>query len=439
MAHPEDNGRVLSDVDDIRTHERNAGRAEQAAADAAEIGDLLERVQGLTEAVANRDAEIRRLEAEKTAHMALDAPAGHRVVTDPEPAVCPPGTDRAGQEIPDGETEAWCTITDPEPATWQLPARNVDIIQQQYAAPSTYARQVAQAVANFPRLLGALGPRIPHRDLATDFDDLDAWKHIADDNGLRIRPRIMMGGYTPDPVKNAMSAGFKFTGDGEVMSGVPIPRPTNGAGQFNTVFEEEYGRFLDRLFDWCTTNDVDQVNLCWYGMAYSEVYFGKALHSDRAGWLAGHKRLIDIAADAQPAGVTVGWGLSGHGPFFTPATDDMGMALARYMKAKMPEPDRVLGQGNGWGENGVWGQSSATTERQMDHYLTDTGIVPAVQAIQPWGQNRNFPQYTAAQAARAFANVARVGGRNVEFYLPTLATDTAGVWRPHIQNYLEEN
>jgi hypothetical protein len=323
---------------------------------------------------------------------------------------------------------------------WKLPPRSVDMIQQLYSpSVASLSTKVRAAMVNTNNLLTGFGTRIPAKYLDSSLSLLDDSVEIADANGLEYRPRTMMGGHISDEVKAAMGSRFLFDGSG-AMQGSKIPRPTDGNGNPNTVFLDYYREHVRRVFGWCAANGVTLFNVPTVGMAYSELYFGPEVQNDPDGWLAVHQALVAIVAVEQRPGVTAGWGLSGHGPYFTttPTHGDMGLALAKGIKAAMPAPDQSEGQGNGWGPNGIWGQSSSSVEAQMNHYLTDTGLVPGAQAIQPWktGSSGTMGMLTTEQFQQAFAQLDEIDARQLEIYLDTPATDTTKRMVPFLTEFL---
>lgn len=311
---------------------------------------------------------------------------------------------------------------------WNLGGRNVYAIQQLYSpSVSGLATQVAQAKAN-----GAtgFGIRVPWNYLTSSLTLLDQARQIADNNDMVFAPRFMAGAYTPDSVKTAMGAGFRYTSSTAPVSGLTVPMPVNSAGQFNTVYEDAYGDFVGTLGQWCASNDVPLLHLSWYGMAYSELYYGPEVQFNKTGFINGHKRLVEIAAAVQPAGVTFEFAMSGHGPIV-----DVGESIAAHMRLKMPEADRAAIQANGWSNTGQWGQSQQSIDTQMDARFGDGNVV-GVQAIQPWGQ-ASYAQYTAAQATAAFQQATTAGARYAEIYLPSLTNAAGGsVWSAPIAAWI---
>jgi hypothetical protein len=329
---------------------------------------------------------------------------------------------------------------DPEPAIYKLPPASVDVIQQLYS-PTTQGldSKVRAALANTDQYLTGFGTRIPAHYLDDDLHLLDESFEIAERNGLRYRPRLMMGGHVSEEVKAAMPDRFLYQGTGQQKG--KIPRPTDGLRtNLNTWMLDYYREKMRVVFAWCSARGVDLFNVPMLGRDYSELYDGPEVQNDQAGWLAFHKAMIDIVCEEQVPGVTAGFGFSGHGPFYNALIDgvrvDMGMELSKHVALRMPKPDQAEVQGNGWSPTQIWGQSSSSTEAQLDRYLTtNPTLVPGAQAIQPWGVSP-YAMLTTAQCQSLFDQLDRIGARQVELYLETPARDTTGRLAPLLAEYL---
>lgn len=145
-----DLGNVLSAATEYGNAREAEGRAEERETSAAQVAELNARLIEAGDEINRQVAIIADLRYQ------LAECQGE----DPLPQVCPAGTDREGQQIPDGETEAWCTIQDPDP----------------------------EPVGNYPTLFGAATT-----NNQTEFEKLDAaWGPIRIpreyDSGAGIRP-----------------------------------------------------------------------------------------------------------------------------------------------------------------------------------------------------------------------------------------------------------
>jgi hypothetical protein len=86
---------------------------------------------------------------------------------------------------------------------------------------------------------------------------------------------------------------------GSAAEKVPAPFLPNGSP--NTVFENEYDQFVQRLASWCRENDVHLLHLAWYGQHWAELNHGKEIRALEGysfeNWIRAHIRLLDIGLE----------------------------------------------------------------------------------------------------------------------------------------------
>lgn len=397
MSHPEDN----SAIDDIRAYEYGRG---YSAATVVANGEIVGLRAALTIAQERGDTA----EAALRDHMALPAPAGHSIAPE-EPE-------------------------EPEPTGF---------------APRFYVTQQVSSVAEI-------------RSKMADFEDAEETVEAA--NGRSIR--FPWKAYEAD--KNIATAGRPTTlphyalrsmagkhtptakmGRTITENGTTYPSPFGDAqGNPNTVFLdhlEAHYRELAAILD--ATDEVDPIlQWTWYAKEWAEIYHGPAVRAAQGytvdKFIDAHKALIDRAAAVQRdfPGVVMGLQLSGHGPI---AGISAGRVLVDELvehAATVFEPGRAIIHANGWSYRGQWGQSDPDVDETMDAAFEaahEGGLYVGMQAIQPWGQNATYPQYTAQQVALAFAQADVVGTKSIELYMPSFLSRNGGaVWATPTANWL---
>lgn len=245
-------------------------------------------------------------------------------------------------------------------------------------------------------------------------------------NGKDFSLRFMAGRHTPEDI---ILAGPHYNSDDGVS-----PTPFNSNGSPNLQFEAAYEDFCNELADWAVAHGVKLLHLSWYAQAWAELNHGAEVRAQPgysyANWLNSHKRLVDIGYrvwQAHPS-LTIEWPLSGYGPISgnTPAAKD----LANYMISKWGAgSDDFRGQANGWGPNGVWGASTATTENQLTSEVKPINFKRGIQAIQP------TTNWTDAQVESMLDELTEWTADYCELYTPTLLGASGTKWNNAIANH----
>jgi len=217
-----------------------------------------------------------------------------------------------------------------------------------------------QAALALPGVVG-LSLRLPWKAVDTDFSLLTEGLAIARAGGKALTIRPMAGRWTPARVFDAGSPFYTLS------SGEKVPTPFYADGSPNLVFEQAYDEFVGRLAAWSRANGVSLLHLPWYGQDWAELNLGPEVRSAPGyslnAWLGAHRRLVDIAARYSGPDLAVEMPLSGSGPL----AGGPSAALADYVVSTAgADSDRFFVQANGWGPNGDWGTTSATTEAQFD-------------------------------------------------------------------------
>lgn len=318
-----------------------------------------------------------------------------------------------------------------------LGPRRVWVLQQvsSRAELQNYASQIANAKQTVPAL-GGLGVRIAWDAYLRDKSVLDLGKQIADANNLEYSFRFMAGRWTPDAFLSEMGSAYTHT----TPAGELFPKPfSSSGGAGNPVFEREFRNLLTELAQWYTNNGCRLLHCSWYAMDWAELNHGAEVRAaagySQNAWLEGHKRLITIAREVadQFPGVVMEFPLSGYGPLTT-----VSPLLADHMVAQFGAGTRRCSmQANGWSNTGQWGAPNQTTDTQMDACFTRP-LARGVQAIQPWGVNTTYPQYTATQVAGAVNQAELCDADYMEIYLPSLRSVNGGsVWSAPLQSWVQ--
>jgi len=226
--------------------------------------------------------------------------------------------------------------------------------------------------------------RVPWKAIDQDFSLLEAGCEIARRHGVGYSVRFMAGRHTPQRVFDKGARFYLLTPRRRAGAGAAekVPAPFLSNGFPNTVFETEYGQFVERLASWCRENDVHLVHLAWYGQHWAELNHGKEIRSldgySFDNWLRAHLRLLDIGQTCAGDDLAVELPFSGYGPLTEAAS-----RFADHVVAKLgPHNQRFFCQANGWGPNGDWGAPRAETEAAFDK-VWQKPICRGQQAIQP--------------------------------------------------------
>jgi chitodextrinase len=237
-------------------------------------------------------------------------------------------------------------------------------------------RPQIESALSLPGVVG-FSLRFRWKTVDSDFSLLDQGLAVAQTRGKAFSVRAMAGRHTPERVFDAGSPYYVLT------SGEKVPAPFYPDGSPNTLFEQAYDEFVGRLAAWSRANGVKLLHLPWYGQEWSELNHGAEVRAAPGytlnTWLEAHRRLIDIAARHSGADLAVEMPLSGSGPL----ANGPSAALADHVIATVgADSDRFFVQANGWGPNGDWGTTSATTEAQFDQIWLKP-VRRGEQAIQP--------------------------------------------------------
>ena len=153
--------------------------------------------------------------------------------------------------------------------------------------------------------------RVPWKAIDTSLSLYDEGLAIAQAKGRAYSVRFMAGRSTPARVFDAGAYYY-------VLNGERIPKPFADDGTpGNPVFEAEYEKTVAAQAAWARANGVRLLHLPWYGRLWAEIdgateTVGSAVGYSSAAWLAGHKRLVDIAAKYVGDDLAVEFALSGY-------------------------------------------------------------------------------------------------------------------------------
>lgn len=226
--------------------------------------------------------------------------------------------------------------------------------------------------------------RVPWKSIDKDFSLLEAGLRIAREHRLAYSVRFMAGRHTPQRVFDKGCRFYSITGRRPSASGSSekIPAPFLQDGSPNTVFENEYERFVNKLARWCRRNDVRLLHLAWYGRHWAELNHGKEVRALQGytfeNWLNAHIRLLDIGLKCAAEDLAVELPFSGYGPL----TEAASLFADHVVRKIGPSNQSFFCQANGWGPRGDWGAPNANTETAFDRVWTKP-ICRGQQAIQP--------------------------------------------------------
>ncbi|HEY3238999.1 MAG TPA: Ig-like domain-containing protein, partial [Acidimicrobiia bacterium] len=265
------------------------------------------------------------------------------------------------------------------------------------------SRSQIDAALSLPGVVG-YSLRFRWNVVDTDFSLLEAGLAIAQARGKAFSIRPMAGRHTPARVFDAGSP-FYMKGSEKV------PAPFYPDGSPNLVFESAYDEFAGRLAAWSRSHGVSLLHLPWYGQDWAELNHGPEVRAapgySLSAWTNAHKRLIEIAARHSGADLAVELPLTGSGPL----ANGPSAALADHVIATAgADSDRFFVQANGWGPNGEWGTTSATTEALFDQ-IWPKPVRRGLQAIQP--QDYDWTQL--------YASLYAIGASYAEVYLPSFS------------------
>ena len=233
--------------------------------------------------------------------------------------------------------------------------------------------------------------RVPWKAIDRDFSLLAAGRDIAQRHGVAFSVRFMAGRHTPEHVFDKGTPFYMVTvgrrTGGSAAEKVPAPFLPDGSP--NTVFEDEYNQFVQRLASWCRENDVHLLHLAWYGQHWAELNHGKEVRVLEGysfeNWMRAHIRLLDIGLEYAGDDLAVELPFSGYGPL-----TEAACRFADHVVTRLgPHNGKFYCQANGWGPRGDWGAPSADTEAAFDK-VWQKPICRGQQAIQPsdfpWSQ-----------------------------------------------------
>lgn len=273
----------------------------------------------------------------------------------------------------------------------------------------------------------AFGVRAPWNTVDASFAIFDAALDIAGTAGKALTVRFMAGSHTPDRIRNV--APMLGTGSSR------YPRPFDSSGVLNAPFLSEYGEYVELVAGWCRANDVPQLHLSHYAKDWAEFYWGPEVQAIMGSGAAGQTAMVNATNALADAGLAVAGSdlmvelpMSGHGPLMRSSpTASPGIAerVAQHIAAE--GVDRMLIQGNGWDEDGIWG-ATASTEVNFD-FVLNAGCLLGVQMIQPYNT------YTWSEV---FDTATVKGATTAEVYLPSFSGGTSaqlraecGAWVPN--------
>lgn len=245
-----------------------------------------------------------------------------------------------------------------------------------------------------PGIVG-YGPRIPANmlfaaDRSVSLAVLDTHRAYSSARGKLFKPRVIWGKYTPSWAMGTRISGFAG------------PTPYLKGGGPNITFEAAQKKLAEAIAAWSVgRDDVVEYDCGWYSLNYSELYNGPeiqtaygaspALARDR--FITAHKRIMDINHTAcSPAGLPVGFGLSGHGPI-----TEISGALADHATRK--PLGSIFVQANGWGQEGEWGGAGEAGQDKEVWQDCKGKVTVAVQDI-----SAKAPR-TAAQVKKMWDNL----------------------------------
>ena len=283
-----------------------------------------------------------------------------------------------------GQTEATISTAERICGTWVL---------QQVSSQEELNRLVPTTISPALKTAHVRGfcLRVPWKAIDRDFSLLTAGREIAQRHGVDFSVRFMAGRHTPERVFDNGSRFYLVRARRSVgrSAAEKVPAPFLSDGSPNTVFEDEYEQFVQRLASWCRENDVHLLHLAWYGQHWAELNHGKEIRALEGysfeNWLRAHIRLLDIGLKYAGDDLAVELPFSGYGPLTEAAS-----RFTDHVVTKLgPDNGRFYCQANGWGPGGDWGAPSAETEAAFDK-VWQKPICRGQQAIQPsdfpWSQ-----------------------------------------------------
>ncbi len=306
-----------------------------------------------------------------------------------------------------------------------------------------YRLQIANCKQTVPAITG-LSLRMPWNLWANDKTILDLAKQYADENSLEFCFRPMAGRWTPLSVLTAMGTNYTFAVTAAAGSNSLAPKPFSSAGVAgNPVFEAAYEALLRELADWYVANDCYLLHNTWHAMDWAELNNGAEVRATpgytQQRLIDGCKKLIVIGAEvaADYPDIVMEWPLSGYGPLTSTSgsTPAVSPALADSMVENFGSNQlNCVIQANGWSNSGQWG-TTAANDLLFDP-CWNRPLAHGLQAIQPWGVNSTYPQYTASQIAQALDQARVISANYLEIYLPSLrSVNNGALWATPLLNW----
>lgn len=172
--------------------------------------------------------------------------------------------------------------------------------------------------------------RCPWASIDTSLSLFDAGKALPAARGQAFSVRFMAGVHTPARI-------FDIGAYHYLLDGRRCPKPFADDGTpGNPVFEREYEAATKRAAAWCRANGVKLLHLPWYGRLWAEIdaaaeTVGRAKGWSYAGWLTGHKNLVDIASRYVGDDLAIEFALSGYWGTNAKASGE----LVTYARAKL--------------------------------------------------------------------------------------------------------
>lgn len=325
----------------------------------------------------------------------------------------------------------------PDPPETDFNRRGYVIQQVSSKSEALNYRDEFQNVHSTVPAVNGGGIRVPWKSYDSDKTILQAGADISEPF-QHYSIRIMAGKHTPP---NKM-------GPTLTESGVTYPSPfADNNGNPNMVFVNnmkatmiEWAKFLD---DTGQPNPI--LHWSWYAKEWAEIYYGPAVQQHPGNkktngvptkFIEAQCALIEAGAEVQEQfpHIIMEFPLSGHGPIQS-FVDDMTRCVSDAY-----DEQRAAIQANGWSYQGQWGQSNPDADRQMDSAFEEawsSNTLIGVQAIQPWGQTNNYPQYTDTQISQAFDQADLAKANYFEIYTPTfLSANNGGRWKNPVSEWL---
>lgn len=242
-----------------------------------------------------------------------------------EDAVPPPTTTTTGVVTTTTTSTVPVTTTPPTTAPPPTPTQPVcgTWALQQVSSTTDLARRkttidTSLAFAN----MRGFSMRVPWKSIDTDFAVLDEGKKIADAHRKAYSVRFMAGRHTPARIFDAGAHYYLLNGEK-----IPTPFAPDGTPG-NPIFEAEWDKVVSKMAAWSRANNVKLLHVAWWGRLWAEIDNGedtiqRAPGYTREAWLAGHKRLVDIAHKYSGPDLAIEFPLSGYWGGWNAAAADL--------------------------------------------------------------------------------------------------------------------